>query len=180
MFEQIYPLFKYLTDIPVNFWSYLLLAIPPILVFSIRPDANVWLRIGRLLLAIVCTYVLINLTLHTSRALQWKAYEQCRSESQHRIDSHEMHEECKYNIDIADGASNIFYLYFGWIPATAYIGLWEYVWRRVYGRSIAATADHDWGEKISAIVGRCTRITPLILILFLLQLFFIIAINKLL
>ena len=123
--ESISSIFEYLTNVSVNFWFYLAIVSAPIMIFAAKPKKSLRVRLARLLLAILCTYVLINLSLHTGRTLDWKAYEQCQSESQYRVDSPERYEACNHHINIADGASNIFYLYLGWIPAAAYVGFWQ-------------------------------------------------------
>ena len=133
MLEPIAFVFNYLTHIPINFWGWLLLVVAPLLVFCIGPDKKWGLRLSRLLLAVAMTYAFMNLALHTSRAIKWDAYETCQSQFSDGAIQH--HEECG-EINIADGASNVFYAYFGWIPATAYVGIWEAFWRIRYRRKI--------------------------------------------
>lgn len=103
----------------MNYWFWLFIILIPIIVFSVRPEANLWRRMGRLVLAIGAGYVLANVALHWSRSLKWEAYEACQSQFPDGAIQH--HEECP-EINIADGASNVFYLLFGWVPAAAYIG----------------------------------------------------------
>jgi len=126
MEKSAFAVFEYMTDIPVNFWAVFLIATAPILVFSIAPPKPQWMRFWRLVFAAGLTYVLLNLSLHTGRAIEWRAYQECQSQFSDGV--LQQHEECG-KINIADGASNIFYLYAGWIPATAYVGIWEFLWR---------------------------------------------------
>lgn len=125
---MIYEIFKYLTDVPYNFWGWLLLITAPVLVFIVGPEKNFWWRLGKLVVAIGLTYIMINLTLHTKRALDYKDYEECERNSIHRQMSIEMFEECKHHINVNDSASIVFLLIFGVIPATGYVGFCELIW----------------------------------------------------
>jgi hypothetical protein len=113
-----------------------LVAAPP-LVFSATPRADERWLIGRLLAAAFVTYILLNASLHIPRMIRWHEYETC----QHQFDDGyvQHHPECG-EINIADGASNVFFAYLGWIPAVAYVGLWELVWRIWYCRSFERKA----------------------------------------
>lgn len=115
------------TNVPFNFWLYLLFVTAPVLAFSAGPERNVWLRSGRLIVAAALTYLLLNLSHQTDQNLIRKAYEQCQSQFPDGWIQH--HKECS-EINTADGAHNAFLLYLGWIPAMAYVGFWELVWRR--------------------------------------------------
>jgi len=121
-----FAVFDYLTDVPVNFRALFLAVTAPILVFSVAPEKPFWMRFLRLVLAVGLTYILINLSLHTGRAIERNSYQKCQSQFSDGVLQN--HPECG-KINIADGASNIFYLYAGWIPATAYVGIWEFLWR---------------------------------------------------
>jgi hypothetical protein len=149
MFEPIASVFNYLTHVPLNFWVWLLPVAAPLLVFCIKPDKKWGLRIGRLLLAIGMTYVLMNLALHTGRTIKWNVYEACQS--QFSDGAIQRHEECG-EINIADGASNVFYAYFGWIPAMAYVGIWEALWRIRHRRKIKEMGKEYKGKWISNII----------------------------
>ncbi len=130
----------------MNFWFWLLIILVPLIVFSVKPQANLWLRCGRLALAILVGYVLANAALHWSRAQEWEAYEACQSQFPDGGIQH--HEECP-EINIADGASNIFYLFFGWVPAAAYAGFFELIWRRQHRDTIRALSETFKGKWIS-------------------------------
>lgn len=155
------PFFNFLqifTYVPYNFWFWLLIIAAPILVFSAKPDSNPNWRVNRLLIAIGLTYIFINLSLHTSRQIKWAAYEQCQSQFSDGSIQH--HKECG-EIDIADGASNIFYLVLGWLPAATYVAIYEFVWRLRYRRTIREqgnTYQAKWASNIVIILG-----APLIL-----------------
>ena len=144
MAQILFSLLEYLSEVPAQFWPYLLLIIPPILVFSAKPQGNAWIRAGRLVAAIACFYVMVNAQLHSRHTLRWKAYEQCRSESQHRIDSPEMQEECGHHV-YAMGASSVFYLLLGWVPGLVYVGFLELGWRVWHRKAIRALRRRDMG-----------------------------------
>jgi len=149
MENLIYPVFKYLTDVPVNFWFWCLLLVAPALVLAANPETSFKIRLLRLILAIGFTYVLINLSLHTSRQIEWKIYEECQSQFDDASLNH--HKECG-EINIADGASSIFYAFFGWIPATAYVGLWELIWLAKHRKKIREIGKNYEGKWFSLII----------------------------
>lgn len=78
--------------------------------------------------------------MHTGRAIDWKEFEACLEpllkEANRGIPNAEIHSACEHHINIADGASNVFYLYLGWIPAGAYVGFFELIWRIKYRKKI--------------------------------------------
>lgn len=129
--ELLYSIFKSLTSIPINYWFYLTIITSPILIFSSKPVTNSKYCYRRLILSIILTYGLINLSLQTGRNIKWKIYEMCQS--QFPDGAVQYHESCP-RIDIGDGASSIFYLYFGWIACIAYTGIWELIWRKYYSQ----------------------------------------------
>ncbi len=149
MAELIYDIFKHLTGVPVNFWFWLLLITAPALVFSAKPDHSFCWRVGRLVLAIVLTYGLINLGLHTYRALKWKAYNECQGQFSDGAIQH--HEECG-EMSITDGASNVFLALFGYIPAAGYVGFWELLWRVRYRKRIRELGNNYKGRWFSNII----------------------------
>jgi hypothetical protein len=106
---------------------FLFLVTAPLLIFSVKPELSTQRRIWRILIATIIGYMLLNLILHTHRYLQWQEFEQCQNI--YSKDPLNMADECKGIINIADGASNIFYLYLGWVPAVGYAGFFELLWR---------------------------------------------------
>lgn len=126
---------------------------------------------GRIFLAVAVGYVLINLTLHTPRALQWKAKEACEQHSVHRQDSMEMFEECGHLVNTTDGLSDVFYLVLGWIPAGGYVGFWELWWRRKYAFIIRPLGKRYRGKWFSTLV--VVAAIPVWLVMLLVQLAFV-------
>lgn len=127
--ETIYAI---LTGIPYNIWPWLLLITVPCLIFSTVPGDSAFLRLRRIILAIIIGYVCVNLTLHTHRAQQRAAFEQCKHELYQRGGNPEQAGECMHLVNIADGASYVFYFVLGWVPAAGYTGFWELLWRWKY------------------------------------------------
>ena len=104
------------------------------MVFSVTPEANVRVRVGRLVSAVAAGYVLANLALYWSHSMDWEAYQACQDRFPDGFRT--IRPECEHLVNIADGASIVFYLLFGWIPAAAYTGFWELLWRWDHRHSI--------------------------------------------
>ena len=122
----------------VYFLMLLFFAIAPLLIFSATPNSSCRWRISRILIATFIGYVLLNVILHTNRWLEWKEFEECQK--LYAVDELNMADECKGIINIADGASNVFYLYLGWIPSGGYAGFFELWWRIKYRENIRKMA----------------------------------------
>jgi hypothetical protein len=108
----------------------LFFVLPFLLVFSATPEKLLWKRTGRLLLAVVCGYVAINFTLQTHQHEQYMHYESCLESLDHPPKQPERHAACAHHVNVADGASNMFFLYLGGLPALMTTGWWELLWRR--------------------------------------------------
>ena len=167
MAQIIFDIFQFLADVPFNIWPWMLLISTPLLIFSAKPYDSAQRRLWRIIAAIIIGYVLINLTLHTHRAMGWKAYEACQKSSIHRDMSIEMQEECGHHVNIADGASYVFYLVLGWVPAAAYAGFWEFWWRRKYGFIIRPLGKRYKGKWFSTTLIVCS-VPVLLFIIYLL------------
>jgi hypothetical protein len=149
--QTLFNIFDYIVSLstPLNIWPYLLLILPPVVVFAEKPETAAWLRVGRLVAMVLVGYVLINLSLHTHHAQQREAYEQCKAEGGWHAESWEGSENCKHHINIANGASDVFYMFLGWWPVAAYVALLEYFWRRKHRRKIHALGKHYKGSWFS-------------------------------
>lgn len=169
MAQIIFDIFQFLTDVPFNMWPWLFLMLAPLLVFSAKPHHSARRRVGRIILAVAFGYVFINLTLHTHSALQWKEYEQCQKDNP--VFGENVHPNCEGFINIADGASNVFYLVLGWIPAGGYVGFWELWWRIKHRVAIRAMDKQFKGKWFSTFV--VVGAIPVWLFMFLIALFLI-------
>lgn len=154
MGQIIFSIFRFFTDVPYNIWPWLFFSIIPLLIFSANPYHGARWRLGRILLATAIGYVLVNLTLHTHRALDWKEFENCRAENP--VVGENYHPKCEGIIYIADGASDVFYLVLGWIPAVAYTGFWEFWWRRKYRFIIGQLGKNYKGKWFSTTLIACS------------------------
>lgn len=132
--QSLFNFFGRLTDVPFNFWFYLFFMLPPLLIFSVHPKEKTWLRVARTLVVVASAYILINLSLQTHRSIIWRNFEACQRQFSDGAIQH--HQECG-KINIGDGASNFFYLFLGWIPGAAYVGIWELIWRRYHRQQLA-------------------------------------------
>ncbi|MEQ1887711.1 MAG: hypothetical protein ABL951_00870 [Alphaproteobacteria bacterium] len=117
----------------MNYWFWLFIILIPVMVFSVKPQPSMWLRMGRLALAIGVGYGLANAALHWSGTQKREAYEACQSQFPDGEIQH--HKECP-EINVSGGASYGFYLLFGWVPAAAYAGFFELLWRRRHRQTI--------------------------------------------
>ena len=103
-----------------NYWFWLWILSVPIFIFSIKPEAHKWKKIATLLIAIAFCYGVMNLALH----LMWDI-----RNGPFIVNSDPTFPDQKtWDIpgcaNIADGASLVFAPYFGWIPASLYVGTW--------------------------------------------------------
>lgn len=155
----------------MNYWFWLLIILTPIIVFSVKPQASQRLRIGRLALAVGLAYIFINLALHLSIERAWVAYDSCRYE-------HSGHDG-PYEISLArkldkicpeapnSGLPEIFYLVLGWIPAAAYVGFFELIWRRRHRDTIqliGSTFKGKWASNLLIIFSAPVWLYVLVLV----------------
>lgn len=131
----------------MNYWFWLLIILIPAIVFSVKPQANLWLRTGRLVLAAAIGYGLLLATIGWEYSKEWDA----------KYAYHENHPEC---IDHAcadeppiaiTGVLIAFIIMLGWIPAAGYTGLWELAWRLCYRKYISQQPVYP-GRLFSAIL----------------------------
>ncbi len=95
----------------------------PLIVLRGKPVRG-WALLKRFLLLVALGYAVLNIGLYAHRTIEWQRFEACQS--QFPDDSIQYHAECP-TPTIADGASNVFYLYLGWLPAGIYVGIWMLV-----------------------------------------------------
>ena len=158
MHDDIYPIFKFLADLPVtlnspvNFWFWLLFLVAPGLVFFVNVERSRTEHVTRVLCAIGLTYILLNLSLHAQHAFDWRDYEVCQEQSVHKgFANPEAHEECRHHLMEGDGAKNVFAFVLGWIPAAFYIGIWEIFWRIKHRKKIREMGKNYKGKWLSNI-----------------------------
>jgi hypothetical protein len=113
-----------------NYWFWLWVIGTPVIIFSVKPSAPTWQKSLRTIIAIVFCYGVMNLALH----LMWDI----------RNGPFVVHTDPNFPwqktwdmagcANIADGASLIFTLMFGWIYAIIYTGWCEIAWLQYYKR----------------------------------------------
>lgn len=145
--------FKYLTDIPMGFWLSLFFIAAPIIVFSVSPSKNMWLRLGRLLLAIGFTYICLMLFLESERSQSWENYNQCyAAHSELRDMSPERSQACIHHLDRVPDSTAVFALLFGWVPSAGYVGFWELIWRIWHRKQIKEMGKNYNGQWFSNVI----------------------------
>lgn len=109
----------------MNEWFWLYIVVVPILVFSATPHTHWHWRVGRLLVSIVITYLLMNLAVH----LKWDVI---------HTELNALPNPSKEDFKKAttDGANLVFTRVFGWLLAVVYVGWWEVIWRAFYRNKI--------------------------------------------
>jgi len=110
------------------YWFWLLIILVPLIVFSVKPQSNLWLRIGRLALAAALCYGLMFATVGWEYSKEWEAVYAYHEKFPHCTD-HECADEPPITIT---GSLIVFVIVLGWIPAAGYTGVWELIWRLYY------------------------------------------------
>lgn len=113
-----------------NYWFWLWVLAVPILVFSVRPDAPKWHRAARSLVAIIFCYGAINMAVH----LMWDIRNGPFGVNNDYPWQKSWDDPGVKCANIADGASLVFTLYFGWVYGVIYIGWWEMAWYQYHKR----------------------------------------------
>ena len=102
-----------------NYWQWLWILIVPLLVFSLKKDAPKWKRIGAGLVAVGLCYFFMNLSMHLFWDIKNGSFTVDFNPDFPLQKTWDM--PCA---DIRDGASLVFTLFLGWIPASLYVGFW--------------------------------------------------------
>lgn len=117
----------------MNYWFWLLIILVPVIVFGVKPEANIWLRIGRLVLAGGIAYLFLNFALHLNLDRRWEAYDSCRYKLSGNHGPYEMSLALKMDeicpVKPHTGPVLVTYYVLGWVPAAGYTGFWELIWR---------------------------------------------------
>lgn len=100
-----------------NYWHWLWIAIVPVLIFSIKPDAARVQKATVVLVSIGLCYLLMNLSVHLFWDIRNGPFVVSPDPTFPSQKTWDM--QCA---DIGDGASLTFALLFGWIPAGLYTG----------------------------------------------------------
>lgn len=166
MEKIIINILDFFTDIPYNIWPWLLLLSAPLLIFSARPHHSAWKRFWRIALAVGIGYALLNLSYHTNYFIGWHAFEACQS--QFSDGALQNHKECGKP---PRGIPLAFMAVLGWIPAGAYVGLWEFWWRRKYRFIIGPLGNRYKGKWFSTTLIVCSVPVWILVVLLLITIF---------
>lgn len=129
----------------MNFWFWLLIILIPIIVFSVKPEANLWLRIGRLALAAGICYGLIFWTVYWQQGTEINAIHAFVDKFPNCAD-----QICADAPRSTMGGPILGVIYvLGWLPSAGYTGLWELIWRVRYRASIREMGGAFKGKWIS-------------------------------
>lgn len=109
-----------------------MLLLPPLLVFSARPQSHILHRIGRLILAAALFHLLLHATLNIMYINDWNVIEAFRDQVGPHCHVNRCEGEPKPRIR---GINLVFAYAFGWVAGLAYTGFWEYLWKKIYKSS---------------------------------------------
>ncbi|AGH97843.1 hypothetical protein [Micavibrio aeruginosavorus] len=152
----------------VNYWRWLWMVSIPLLVFSIKPDASKWLRASRTVAAVILGYVVMNLAIQ----LFWDI-----GNGPFVVDGNpntpwQKTWDIPNCADIADGASIVSTLFFGWLYAIIYTGWWDMVWYQYHKRRTKMIDDGFKRDICSQVVFVTSKIVTILVILFMILIFF--------
>lgn len=127
--ESLDSVFKYLADVSFNFWLPLLFVAAPALLFFVTPQKHPLLRLSRLIVAVILTYGLLSLHFGTEHFIAYRKYKACAAGVGEPNLYYKFNEQCRYYVDNHNHPAEAFAIFLGWIPAIAYVGFWELLWR---------------------------------------------------
>lgn len=126
----------------MNIWVVFFIIVPPLIVFSAKPELDDRWRAVRLLLCTAVGYILINIAFWKLDKMSLQAVWDCQERFEHAVS--EMAPECvKYSGKMI-GVRQVAIVFFtAYIPASLYTLFWEKLWRRKYKPRIASLG-HDF------------------------------------
>ncbi|PSH69928.1 hypothetical protein CU102_06655 [Phyllobacterium brassicacearum] len=121
----------------MNYWFWLFILVPPVLVFSEKPEVSAWLQAARLIFAtaLACYTFLAG-------AIAWQKFWLIMEEPHPCIGGlietdPLILETCKSFVYIALYSHLTSYIFFSCILAAIYVGINEAIWRVVFRRALA-------------------------------------------
>lgn len=102
-----------------NYWFWLWVLAVPILIFSIKPEAQKWKKIISPVIIVAFCYGVMNLALHLMWDIRNGPF--IMNSDPTVPDQKTWYLSCA---DTGDGASLAFVLFLGWVPASVYVGMW--------------------------------------------------------
>lgn len=146
-----------------NYWFWLWIVATPVIVFSVKPTTPRWQRSVRTVVAIGFCYGIMNLALRFMWDIKNGPFG-VNNDYPWQKSWDDSGVKCA---NIADGASLVFTLFFGWIYAMIYTGWWEVIWYKYYKRKaqlIDKDFRRDWISKITVWVSKYITIFVFLII----------------
>lgn len=143
---SLYSLIEPLTQLPFNLWFWLLWLAAPVAVFSAKPYHTVQWRIGRLVLAVGCTYMLATMAVVMDRVFQYQSFEEC----QDALDPahHPKGEAPQFDSCVEPKRKGSVWSTSHAIPTVfftlVYLGFWEALWRLLHRQKEADQSRLHW------------------------------------
>lgn len=128
------------------------------MVFGARPQSLPAWRIGRLVAAVALLYIVLNVVLHLQSDLEWNAVNEFRNQN---TDCHLQRCEGEPKTTV-DGPSLAGAMFFGWVPALVYVGLWELAWRVRHRKAMRVFEWRDIGVVFSSALIFFSILIPLL------------------
>lgn len=144
----------------LNHWFLAWLAFTPVIIFSASPRSPRAMQGGRVVVAAIGCYVLMNLAVH----LQWEIRNAPFIEDPFHPDPlNGWRMDCQnYS---GDGFSYLIALYTGWIPACLYTGLCLLLWNFYHRRFSGEMADGYQSDTITLVLSRGIKIYAVLILL---------------
>ena len=142
----------------VKYLMWLPIVAVPFMVFWARPQSHPAWRIGRLLAAVALLYVALNIVLHLQSRLEWNAINAFRDQNP-ECWLQPCEGERKPTVDGPNLAGAMFV---GWVPALAYVGVWELAWRIRHRKAIRVFEWRDIGIVFSSALIFISILIPLL------------------
>ena len=104
----------------INTWLIFWIVSTPLIVFSFKAEISVWKKTLYFIIAITTSYIVLNLSTHLGMEIRNAPFHTDMITS-----TSSDFDKARFNcFDIADGGKYAFALFFGWIPASIYVGFW--------------------------------------------------------
>lgn len=147
----------------LNYWFWLWFLTVPLIMFSVTPQSPQWQRIIRTLGAVLLCYGAMNLAIH----LTWDIRNGPFIVNANSGVPWQKSWDIPGCANIADGASMVFTLMFGWLYAIIYTGWWEMAWHfyhRRHTRLVDESFKRDIFSTIVALVSKSFTILGLLFV----------------
>ncbi|MES2905859.1 MAG: hypothetical protein V4691_02335 [Pseudomonadota bacterium] len=125
----------------MNVWFWLFLILPPLFVFSAKPENSVAWRNNRLLLAVVIAYGTLAVGAYFEEQYQQEIINTFLEQYPKCIDT------LCVGKPVGHGLSEVIIIATGWVAAFFITGLYELIWRTYYSRRVRLM-NYAFGENL--------------------------------